>query len=116
MATDPVCGMQVDPATSRHQAVHDGHTLHFCSQRCRDRFVADPGRYLTPAAEIPVAAAPTGTTYICPMHPHVRQDHPGTCPICGMALEPEMPTLDESNPELDDFGRRFRWTLPLTLV
>ena len=63
----------------------------------------------------PVATA-AGTIYTCPMHPQVRQDHPGTCPICGMTLEPLMPTGDDDNPELDDFSRRFWWTLPLTVV
>ncbi|MEO6186055.1 MAG: copper-translocating P-type ATPase, partial [Steroidobacteraceae bacterium] len=69
--------------------------------------------------EVPVsgAPAPAGTMYICPMHPEVRQDHPGACPKCGMALEPEMPSLeDDENPELADFRRRFWWTLPLTVT
>jgi len=66
-----------------------------------------------PAAAAP---APAGTIYTCPMHPQIRQDHPGTCPICGMTLEPLMPTLEEGDPELDDFRRRFWWTLPLTVV
>ncbi|HET6435626.1 MAG TPA: heavy metal translocating P-type ATPase, partial [Xanthomonadaceae bacterium] len=113
MVTDPVCGMQVDPASSAHHATHDGHDYHFCSARCREKFVADPPRWLQPAP--PAQAMPAGTIYTCPMHPEIRQEGPGTCPICGMALEPEMPSLDEEdNPELRDFGRRFWWTLPLT--
>jgi Cu+-exporting ATPase len=68
------------------------------------------------AAPPPVAPAPQGTIYTCPMHPQIRQDHPGSCPICGMTLEPLMPTLEEGDPELDDFRRRFWWTLPLTVV
>ncbi len=113
---DPVCGMQVDPATTAHHATHAGEAFHFCSARCRERFVADPAKYLAPKAEAP-ADVPAGTMYTCPMHPEVRQLGPGTCPICGMALEPEMPGLDEEeNPELRDFSRRFWWTLPLTLV
>ncbi len=65
----------------------------------------------------PQAVAPAGTLYTCPMHPEIRQDHPGNCPICGMALEPELPSLDDGeNPELRDFSRRFRWTLPLTAI
>ena len=113
---DPVCGMNVDPKTSPHHAVNAGTTYHFCSAGCRTKFVADPGKYLAPGPIEPAAAVP-GAMYICPMHPEVRQDHPGTCPLCGMALEPEMPGLDdEENPELVDFSRRFWWTLPLTAV
>ncbi|MCF8828537.1 heavy metal translocating P-type ATPase [Xanthomonas campestris pv. raphani] len=107
--------MQVDPLTTEHHATHAGTDYHFCSARCRERFVADPAKYLSPVTTAPAAAA--GTTYTCPMHPEIRQQGPGTCPICGMALEPEMPSLeDEDNPELRDFSRRFWWTLPLSLV
>ncbi len=114
--TDPVCGMKVDPATTRHHATHAGHEYHFCSASCRGKFIADPKRYLEPAAtSAPVG--PAGTIYTCPMHPEIRQEGPGTCPICGMALEPEMPSLeDEANPELRDFSHRFWWTLPLTAI
>ena len=113
---DPVCGMQVDPANTAHHATHHGSEYHFCSARCKEKFVADPQRYLAPKAE-PQASAPAGTIYTCPMHPEIRQQGPGTCPICGMALEPDMPSLeDEDNPELRDFSRRFWWTLPLTIV
>ncbi|MEG3184331.1 heavy metal translocating P-type ATPase [Lysobacter erysipheiresistens] len=112
--TDPVCGMQVDPATSAHHTKHAGETYHFCSARCRERFVATPDKYLSPSE--PEPAVP-GAIYTCPMHPEIRQEGPGTCPICGMALEPEMPSLDEEeNPELRDFSHRFWWTLPLTLI
>jgi Cu+-exporting ATPase len=111
---DPVCGMQVDPNTTAHHAEHAGSDYHFCSARCRGKFVADPEKFLSP--QVPMAA-PAGTIYTCPMHPEVRQEGPGTCPICGMALEPDMPSLDdEDNPELRDFSRRFWWTLPLTVV
>ncbi len=113
--TDPVCGMQVDPATTPHHADHAGAHFHFCSERCRAKFVADPERYLTSRDE-PEVAQP-GAIYTCPMHPEVRQQGPGNCPFCGMALEPEMPSLeDDDNPELRDFSRRFWWTLPLTVV
>ncbi len=120
-AIDPVCGMTVDPAKTPHHATHDGVDYHFCSPRCREKFVADPGKYLAPPSGATAAAAAAevapGTTYTCPMHPQIRQEGPGTCPICGMALEPEMPSLDdEENPELRDFSRRFRWTLPLTAI
>ncbi|WP_234729568.1 heavy metal translocating P-type ATPase [Acidocella facilis] len=105
---DPVCGMAVDPAQSKHQAEHEGRTFHFCSNGCREKFIADPGRYLGDEPAAPPSAA--GTIYICPMHPEVRQDHPGNCPICGMALEPAAPTADAGeNTELRDMRRRF-WT------
>ncbi|MDQ3287449.1 MAG: heavy metal translocating P-type ATPase [Pseudomonadota bacterium] len=108
--------MMVDPQKTQHHAGHDGTDYHFCSARCRERFVADPQRFLAPEAAEPVTAPP-GTMYICPMHPQIRQSGPGTCPICGMALEPETPSLDdEDNPELRDFSRRFWWTLPLTVA
>jgi Cu+-exporting ATPase len=112
---DPVCGMQVDPATTAHHVGHAGTDYYFCSARCRDRFSANPAPYLSP--ETAASPAAEGTIHICPMHPQVRQQGPGTCPICGMALEPEMPSLeDDDNPELRSFSRRFWWTLPLTLI
>ncbi len=114
---DPVCGMQVDPQRTTHHADHEGHAYHFCSARCRERFVADPAKFLAPETTGPQAPAPAGTIYTCPMHPQIRQEGPGNCPICGMALEPEMPSLEEEdNPELRDFSHRFWWTLPLTIV
>ncbi|HEY2620801.1 MAG TPA: heavy metal translocating P-type ATPase [Acetobacteraceae bacterium] len=101
---DPVCGMAVDPVASRHRAEHDGNEFHFCCAGCRDRFVADPDRYLT-SREVP--AANTAATYTCPMHPEVRQIGPGSCPICGMALEPLTVSAEaEANPELADMSRR----------
>ena len=116
-AIDPVCGMTVDPAKTAHRADHAGNDYHFCSAGCRAKFLADPAKYLTPAQAPREEPAPAGAIHVCPMHPEVRQDHPGNCPICGMALEPEMPSLDdEQHPELADFGRRFRWTLPLTIA
>ena len=114
---DPVCGMSVDPATTTHHATHHDTDYHFCSAKCRERFIAEPEKYLAPDPKPTQSAAPAGTLYTCPMHPQIRQEGPGTCPICGMALEPEMPTLeDEDNPELRDFTRRFWWTLPLTII
>src|SRR5690606_14876311 len=99
--TDPVCGMSVS-ATSPHRHEHDGQSFHFCSERCRARFAADPAKYLAPSGES--APAPAGSSYTCPMHPEIRQDHAGICPKCGMALEPELPGLDDDeNPELADF-------------
>ena len=114
---DPVCGMTVDPATTVHHATHQDTDYHFCSAKCRERFIADPRKYLSSEPKAAEIAAPAGTIYTCPMHPEIRQEGPGTCPICGMALEPEMPSLeDEDNPELRDFTRRFWWTLPLTII
>src|SRR5690606_18383582 len=111
---DPVCGMKVTPE-SPHRHEHEGTTYSFCSPRCWEKLATDPDRYLGPKVEEP--PAPPGTMYTCPMHPEIRQDHQGTCPKCGMALEPEMPSLEEEeNPELTDFRRRFWWTLPLTLA
>jgi P-type Cu+ transporter len=114
---DPVCGMQVDPATTPHHAVHAGKEYHFCSARCREKFVSDPARHIAPKHSSRPAPVPADAIYTCPMHPEIRQPGPGVCPICGMALEPEVPSLeDEDNPELRDFSRRFWWTLPLTLA
>ena len=104
---DPVCGMTVDPARSKHKAEHEGRTFYFCSNGCREKFIADPGRFLAAAPAAPPAAP--GAIYTCPMHPEIRQDHPGDCPICGMALEPAAPTADAGeNAELRDMRRRFR--------
>ncbi len=117
MSTDAVCGMTVDPATAKFHAVHAGQEFHFCSARCHDKFLAEPERYIKPPAKVEVAPVASGTIYTCPMHPQIRQDHPGPCPICGMTLEPVLPSLgDDDNPELRDFTRRFWWTLPLTLT
>ncbi|MBN8739135.1 MAG: heavy metal translocating P-type ATPase [Xanthomonadaceae bacterium] len=113
---DPVCGMTVS-ADSPHHAQHAGHDYRFCSAGCRTKFVADPERYLSVQGEPDAPPAPPGTTYTCPMHPQIVQDGPGACPICGMALEPLMPSEDDGElPELTDFRRRFTWTLPLTLI
>ena len=114
---DPVCGMHVTTQLT-HQLEHSGHAYYFCSAKCQSKFSAAPADYLTEQAATepaPDAQAP-GTIYTCPMHPEVRQDHPGDCPKCGMALEPEMPTLDDDNPELADFTQRFWWTLPLSVI
>src|SRR3954468_4377887 len=104
---DPVCGMSVDPATSKHRFDYRGETYHFCSAGCRTKFAADPASYLEKNSK-PKAVAPEGTIYTCPMHPEIRQVGPGSCPICGMALEPEVASLDAPpNPELADMTRRF---------
>ena len=111
---DPVCGMTVDPATSRHRFDTSGETFLFCSAGCRTKFAADPQKYLD--NDKPKAAVPEGTIYTCPMHPQIRQVGPGSCPICGMALEPEVASLDAPpNPELADMTRRFWIGLGLSL-
>jgi len=111
---DPVCGMSVDPATSRHRFDYRGETFHFCSAGCRTKFAADPKGYLDNSK--PKAAVPEGMVYTCPMHPQIRQIGPGSCPICGMALEPEVASLDAPpNPELADMTRRFWIGLALSV-
>ena len=114
VATDPVCGMTVDPETSPHAAVHDGARYHFCSAHCVAKFTADPARYLEPRDE---PRAPAGTLFTCPMDPEIVQEGPGSCPICGMALEPMgVPAADAGpNPELIDMTRRFWVSLVLSL-
>jgi P-type Cu+ transporter len=112
-AIDPVCGMTVDPHSARHRAEHRGRTSYFCSAGCRAKFVADPQKYLGGRHTEPV---PEGTVYTCPMHPEIRQIGPGACPICGMALEPEIASGETGrNPELVDMTRRFWIGLVLTL-
>ncbi|WP_424139684.1 heavy metal translocating P-type ATPase [Roseomonas chloroacetimidivorans] len=116
LVTDPVCGMKVDPATSKHRLEHAGTIFHFCSAGCRTKFGADPGRYLEPKEAAPVPAPRKGAIYTCPMHPEIRQEGPGSCPICGMALEPlEITAEAEPSHELTDMTRRFWIGLALTL-
>ena len=118
--TDPVCGMTVDPAKTPHHTEHAGKPCHFCSARCRAKFIAEPDAYLGDEPRAEPMATP-GAMWTCPMHPQIRREGPGTCPICGMALEPEEPSLDDApNPELVDFTRRL-WvasalTIPLLIV
>jgi Cu+-exporting ATPase len=113
-AIDPVCGMSVNPQTAKHRFAYKGRDYFFCSARCRERFEAEPEKFLQPKQ--PEPAAPAGTIYTCPMHPEVRQVGPGSCPICGMALEHEQVSLDDRpDPELIDMTRRFWIALALTL-
>ena len=111
---DPVCGMKVDPATSKHSLDHHGTTYHFCCAGCRTKFAADSARYLAPRS--PAVPAVPGAVYTCPMHPQIRQVGPGSCPICGMALEPVEVTAEVGpNHELIDMTRRFWVGLVLAL-
>ena len=132
LVKDPVCGMSVDPAIAKHKAEHRWKTYVFCSAGCHAKFVADPARFLAEPADPPARAAhghahpasgaspqepaPAGAIYTCPMHPQIRQDHPGACPICGMALEPEVAT-EATGPsaELIDMTRRFWVALALSI-
>ena len=107
---DPVCGMTVNPATSKHRYDYRGQGFYFCCAGCRSKFEADPAKYLDktkPQVETPRTDIPEGAIYTCPMHPQIRQVGPGSCPICGMALEPEVASLEAApNPELADMTRR----------
>ena len=117
---DPVCGMTVDPDTAAASYEYDGTTYHFCAVRCKERFVADPRKFLAPEppsdsqSQIPIPNSQI--EYTCPMHPEIVQIGPGSCPICGMALEPKEITLDDApDPEYIDMKRRFWISVPLTL-
>jgi P-type Cu+ transporter len=115
MAIDPVCGMKVDPHTAKHRAEYGGRPYYFCSAGCREKFLTDPERYLK-SSDKPVQPVTAATIYTCPMHPEIRQAGPGSCPICGMALEPLMIAQETGpNPELIDMSRRFWIGLALTI-
>ena len=108
--TDPVCGMKVDPAKAAGTADFAGHSYYFCSLGCRTKFLSDPQKWVSPAPEVAIPGPPPSTAveYTCPMHPEVVQIGPGSCPICGMALEPRVMTADEpENEELSGMVRRF---------
>ena len=129
--TDPVCGMKVDPTEAAGRSEYSGVTYHFCSGHCKLAFDQDPAKYADEAdgkrsphadhdrgPEAPVAdtpVTPESTRYTCPMHPQIIRDRPGSCPICGMALEPVTATGDDANPELAEMGRRFWGSLALTV-
>jgi Cu+-exporting ATPase len=113
---DPVCGMTVNPAGAAARYQHEGKTYYFCSPHCRDKFQADPEKYLAPPRVAVSPAAAVAGDYTCPMHPEVVQDQPGSCPLCGMALEPRtVTTEEEENPELVDMTRRFWIGVALTV-
>src|SRR6516225_8055146 len=113
-ARDPVCGMSVDPARAKHHAEHAGYSYVFCSARCREKFNADPVRYVVSSPQGPASA--DEVLWTCPMHPQIVRKEPGNCPICGMALEPMTPTAGETqNPELRAMTRRFWAGVALSL-
>ena len=115
-ATDPVCGMTVNPDTAKNRFTYRDHEYVFCGARCRTRFEDNPDNFLKPRSARAEPSAQPGAIYTCPMHPEVRQAGPGSCPKCGMALEPETVSLvDAPDPELIDMTRRFWIALALTL-
>ncbi len=103
---DPVCGMHVDPKTAKHQAEHQGTTFYFCSSRCHDKFVAEPEHYLQSSKKTAATPSDVDAIYTCPMHPQIRQVGPGHCPICGMTLEPLLPTADADDAPLREVQRK----------
>jgi Cu+-exporting ATPase len=127
-ATDPVCGMEVDRATAQHMLKHEGVRYYFCCEGCKTSFEADPAKYLNAkpfvlpgAAPVATAQPVAGAQYTCPMHPEIVSDKPGDCPLCGMALEPMVASLDDApNPELTDFTLRFwvsaAFSVPLLVI
>ncbi|MBD2746081.1 heavy metal translocating P-type ATPase [Microvirga sp. BT688] len=113
---DPVCGMMVDPHQTPHRAQYEGKPYYFCSSGCQSKFMAEPAKYVEPATARKAEAVPAGTIYTCPMHPEIRQVGPGSCPICGMALEPVLVSAEvKPNAELIDMTRRFWIALALTV-
>jgi Cu+-exporting ATPase len=113
---DPVCGMMVDPHLTTHRAQYEGKPYYFCSSGCQSKFMAEPARYVEPSTAPKAEAVPEGTIYTCPMHPQIRQVGPGSCPICGMALEPVLATAETgSSHELVDMTRRFWIGLALSM-
>lgn len=116
LVKDLVCGMMIDPTTAKGGSTqYKGETFYFCNPKCKTKFEAEPAKYLLPQIEQPLNVN-TEAIYTCPMHPEIRQKGPGNCPICGMALEPEEISLEETeNPELTDFTKRLKITVPLTI-
>jgi P-type Cu+ transporter len=126
---DPVCGMTIDPADAVGHVDHDGQTYYFCAQSCLERFTAEPSRYVMPesgnrepgsedprTSRIPDSGSRIPVKYTCPMHPEIVREGPGSCPICGMALEPMTITAEEpENEELRDMTRRFWAGVALTV-
>ena len=119
-AIDPICGMTVDTATARHMTDYAGQTFYFCCARCKEKFIAEPDRYLHPEPQA-AEPVPPGSIYTCPMHPEIEQEGPGHCPICGMALEPMLPSADADDDHEAKAMMRRLWvliglTLPVVLL
>lgn len=116
LVKDPVCGMMIDPKTAKGGSTnYNEETYYFCNPKCKTKFEAEPLKYLEPQNK-KVEKVDAEAIYTCPMHPEIRQKGPGNCPICGMALEPEEVSLDEvENPELTDFTKRLKVSVPLTI-
>lgn len=117
LVTDPVCGMQIDPETAKGgKSSYGGNEYFFCSSKCKTKFDANPNEYLHKKADAPNSESDNEHIYTCPMHPEIRQQGPGNCPICGMALEPEEVSLEEqTNPELVDFTKRLKVSVALSV-
>lgn len=115
LVRDPVCGMMIEPGSAKGgRFQYKGETFYFCNPKCKEKFQAEPEKYLVPKPDLSIGA--TDAIYTCPMHPEIRQKGPGNCPICGMALEPEEISLEkENNPELVDFTRRLKVSAILTI-
>ena len=118
---DPVCGMDVNPTKTKHSTAHEGENYFFCSAGCLEKFRREPGKYLSGTGHepmepaVPTAAGGKGVEYTCPMHPEIVRPGPGSCPICGMALEPRVLTATPGeNAELRDMRRRFWFAVALT--
>src|SRR5579862_1912915 len=110
---DPVCGMSVDPATAPHHAAHRGRHYFFCGDCCKERFIAEPAKFLAPK---PGSKTPGASLWTCPMHPEIAQPGPGSCPLCGMALEPVLSSAtDAADPELASMTRRLRLSAAVSL-
>ena len=119
-AIDPICGMTVDTATAKHMTDYAGQTFYFCCARCKEKFIAEPDRYLHPEPQA-AEPVPPGSIYTCPMHPEIEQEGPGHCPICGMALEPMLPSADADDDREATAMMRRLWvliglTLPVVLL
>ncbi len=120
LATDPVCGMKIDPSSASESFEYQSEMYHFCSGSCASKFKGDPQKYLIPVNERPIGDTPKDTVYTCPMHPEIQQVGPGSCPKCGMALEPMDASVEQDDTELKDMTKRFvasaLFTIPLLFI
>ena len=118
--TDPVCGMKIEPRKAHESYEYGSHLYHFCSASCATKFKDDPEHYLKPAEDKPASKAQQNALYTCPMHPEIQQVGPGSCPKCGMALEPMDASAEEDDTELKEMTKRFVlsavFTVPLLFI